>query len=562
MNWIHGWSSIVEDENAKVPGEENPPVAASRAAAKQKEPKPHDDDGWNTVSSHDWPVSAAALSSFLVSHSSGQNGGSVAGVANKMTEIRWNSKSSMIARDAGLIPAKKKFRHRFSCSEAHPGLCCTKHHQWYSSCLSLAKNIEKFFTLDLCHGFFQIYEQSDTVPFALYRGICFWFGHVCRRRLHAQVTHVFIPCVHHPDDTFSLEQRRGGRAYTYLSSWGLALRYLMSACTSAMVVQHSHDHGGGGVYALRRNAESVRLWPALERAARERANPDVGAQLNLCEWRPAPKRRRGESGVVIDMPAVVGREADMPPASDFVADGGAREIEIDEDDDEYLLSSGDEDHFLPPDRDESAVVDGSVDVGAVGEARGPASCNPRTPPASHGDDPTDAVGDVPLAPRSTDTSPLFSGDDGDDTCEVENRVGRRCARQRRGLPWERCELEQGIIFVYNSEGQSLSVHCPYHDGCRLNRTTKAGKNQHQGRCIGFLMAWCERGADIAVPDQSSHMLLSKKARADGAPGREVLTHEWRSQARARVRGQPNTDSLFAKERAQREGEPVEPIGFC
>ena len=168
-----------------------------------------------------------------------------------------------------------------------------------------------------------------------------------------------------------------------------------------MVVQHSHDHGGGGVYALRRNAESVRLWPALERAARERANPDVGAQLNLCEWRPAPKRRRGESGVVIDMPAVVGREADMPPASDFVADGGAREIEIDEDDDEYLLSSGDEDHFLPPDRDESAVVDGSVDVGAVGEARGPASCNPRTPPASHGGDPTDAVGDVPLAPRST-----------------------------------------------------------------------------------------------------------------------------------------------------------------
>ena len=167
MNWIHGWSSIVEDENAKVPGEENPPVAASRAAAKQKEPKPHDDDGWNTVSSHDWPVSAAALSSFLVSHSSGQNGGSVAGVANKMTEIRWNSKSSMIVRDAGLIPAKKKFRHRFSCSEAHPGLCCTKHHQWYSSCLSLAKNIEKFFTLDLCHGSSR-YTSRVTLYLLLY----------------------------------------------------------------------------------------------------------------------------------------------------------------------------------------------------------------------------------------------------------------------------------------------------------------------------------------------------------------------------------------------------------
>ena len=308
----------------------------------------------------------------------------------------------------------------------------------------MAKNIGNFFTRDLCFGFFQIYDQSGAVPFALCRGIRFWFGHVRRRRLHAQVTHVFIPCVHHPDDTFSLEQRSGGGAYVYLSPWGLAFRYFMSGCMSAMVVQHSHDYGGGGAYALHPNAESVRLWPALAWVARERANPDVGAQLNLCEWRPAPKRRRGESGVVIDMPPVsnlvadmhpaLDREADVPPASGLVADGGAREIDIDEDDDEYLFSSGDEDCFLPPDRNGSAVVGDIVDAGGVGEARGPANCIPRTPPASFVDDPTDAADDVSLAPRSKDASPLFSGDDGDDIGEIGGRVGGRCARQPRGLP--------------------------------------------------------------------------------------------------------------------------------
>ena len=169
INRVNGWSSSVEDEDAQVPGKERKLDAASRAAAKQMEPKPHDDDGWTTVSSHDWPVSAAALSSFLVSNSSGQNAGVVSGVASKMEAIRWNSKSSMIVRDAGLIPAKKILRHRFSCSEAHPGLCCTKHDQWYRSCMALAKNIEELFAQDLCHGFFQIYEESDVAPYALHR---------------------------------------------------------------------------------------------------------------------------------------------------------------------------------------------------------------------------------------------------------------------------------------------------------------------------------------------------------------------------------------------------------
>ncbi len=100
------------------------------------------------LGSNAWPVTPECLEQFL------QSAGSSHGVASKMPRIRWANRDAVLMEDKGLIGPTEKFDRRFSCAQAHPGLCRTKHAAYYQDALRLAWHIERGFTAaDLGHYF-------------------------------------------------------------------------------------------------------------------------------------------------------------------------------------------------------------------------------------------------------------------------------------------------------------------------------------------------------------------------------------------------------------------------
>ena len=104
---------------------------------------------------------------------------------------------------------------------------------------------------------------------------------------------------------------------------------------------------------------------------------------------------------------------------------------------------------------------------------------------------------------------------------------------------------------YNARSNVLTARCALdHGDCRKQRTCKgADRVSSQGRPIGFLTAWLLDGSSF--PDSKSHVHQSAagQALANRTRGRELFMSHPGSQ-------------LFARhERAQRPGEPVEPVDF-
>ena len=115
--------------------------------------------------------------------------------------------------------------------------------------------------------------------------------------------------------------------------------------------------------------------------------------------------------------------------------------------------------------------------------------------------------------------------------------------------------------VFNMVASSLDAHCrqPGHgDGCRLNRTVKAGRkaNGSQGRPVGLLMAWLEDAANH--PTRAAHLAAARAA----APVPEAYTREARQLARDRCKAifAEGTGPL-ARERPKRPDELSEPEGL-
>ncbi len=116
------------------------------------------------VGSADWPVAPDCLEQFL------QSEGSRHGVAGKMPGLRLASSSAVLVEDQGLISPTKKFERRFSCTQAHPGLCRSKHAAVFPEALKLARHIEHCFTAtDLGHYFlFHCPVQDALGPLPLH----------------------------------------------------------------------------------------------------------------------------------------------------------------------------------------------------------------------------------------------------------------------------------------------------------------------------------------------------------------------------------------------------------
>jgi hypothetical protein len=89
-----------------------------------------------------WPVSPEVLLKAV--------GGPHVGLASwgQRARERRRRLGHMISKDAGLIAPGKRFLHRYSCCERHPGLCFTRDSEVYEDAKLLGRNFEAFCSSD------------------------------------------------------------------------------------------------------------------------------------------------------------------------------------------------------------------------------------------------------------------------------------------------------------------------------------------------------------------------------------------------------------------------------
>ena len=84
------------------------------------------------------------------------------GLYNYSDKLRQHLLSSLIVKDDGAIPAKKKYSYTLPCGLAHPGICATRH-AW---CLPQVKAATKSISAQLCSwaqgGFWKMRAQSES----------------------------------------------------------------------------------------------------------------------------------------------------------------------------------------------------------------------------------------------------------------------------------------------------------------------------------------------------------------------------------------------------------------
>jgi len=114
-------------------------------------------------------------------------------------------------------------------------------------------------------------------------------------------------------------------------------------------------------------------------------------------------------------------------------------------------------------------------------------------------------------------------------------------------PWS----HHGTI-VWNEAASSLDAHCTYHAECRLNRTTRPGPRAYgqQGRPVGMLLAWLEKGATCAT--KADHEAMKKDLMALIHPDRQRL----------RAAAEAIAFPPLELERPRLPGEDPEPLGLC
>lgn len=141
--------------------------------------------------------------------------------------------------------------------------------------------------------------------------------------------------------------------------------------------------------------------------------------------------------------------------------------------------------------------------------------------------------------------------------ELLDRVRQDQASQRDDSPTRRGPIagrlnsykvsEHGEIRV-NTKNSSMAAHCSQHGcqnvSCRKTQTyNSSSKKPHQGRPVGFLVAWLNAAPQFASKDD--HLF-------------HTPAFEARSRARAELKATGLNGELFALERARRDGEEDEP----
>ena len=84
-----------------------------------------DDDLWD-AGDESWPVCDPCVQAYLERFAASRLSRWQIGVRNKARLCRETASDRHIVRDAGDIPASRRYLHRHGCQQLHPGLCCTR----------------------------------------------------------------------------------------------------------------------------------------------------------------------------------------------------------------------------------------------------------------------------------------------------------------------------------------------------------------------------------------------------------------------------------------------------
>ena len=148
---------------------------------------------WNP-GDEEWPVSEAACKLLRDKCPTARTDG----IASKVGPLRWAAREKLLAKDENIIQEGDKFMHRLSCPLRHPGLCKERDSAIYDQALALAAVLESFFGYDRQRMYFRLLPPGDHVfehpQSSLNDDVTVYFAHKRERRLHAQVTHVWIRC--------------------------------------------------------------------------------------------------------------------------------------------------------------------------------------------------------------------------------------------------------------------------------------------------------------------------------------------------------------------------------
>lgn len=106
-----------------------------------------------------WPVRPELVTQYAECHAASRTDGVPdAGLANKASRIRRHEIPGLLVQDSGAIPRQRKYHHRFSCTEAHAGLCAHRDSEIYAAALRLAKSLENALDAGKLYKFLKVFD--------------------------------------------------------------------------------------------------------------------------------------------------------------------------------------------------------------------------------------------------------------------------------------------------------------------------------------------------------------------------------------------------------------------
>ncbi len=147
--------------------------------------------------------------------------------------------------------------------------------------------------------------------------------------MHAQTTHVFVPCILDADGALNCEQRPERRTFKYMASWGVARELILLGMDQVDIVELAHTrHEASSVLVV--PGRVVALWPWRERRpVPARVPPAPVAALLDAMGPPRPRcPRRGhgdgeDAGVRARAPVVAGYDGGAAQPAILDAGGDA-----------------------------------------------------------------------------------------------------------------------------------------------------------------------------------------------------------------------------------------------
>ena len=510
------WSEMSEEQRAEFTGQgtqasqigsgnADEELEEEESNAEREDDASAADAAW-AIHDDKWPVSRVAVESYLRHSVVSQHGVGDIGIANKMVHLRWAARREVMISDTGAIPSAKKFVHEFSCGERHPGLCCTKDDSdgVYQSCLSLASKIERFFNRDLIGRHFSFVNAQQ--PGTPYLHVC--FVHLRTRRLHAQVTHVFVELLETADGSFACLQSRT-HCIQYLTAWDVAKRLVVAGDSDLLVQRFRHTRDDACV-RLSPDGDAQSLSEARAAKAFKTPGEDALKRLAACDDEASARRRAVRPEQV---GVVAARLGGVRPRNDV-----ALRQEICEADEEGLESSENdqEERPEPPDRHlEELRPRGSEWPGEADEALGPVEGAPGAdsshsvaPASQH--NPRDSAGGpaaegaAPPPREDAATPPRPTQQEAPPSPRPPPPPQPVAPRRSRQEDWQGF----AIAPIYSSHAHiGWGVTCGRHPEpdsslqCKKQITFGVGANQlGNAECLAKLKQWVIEGFQIS-PDQ-------------------------------------------------------------